>query len=62
MSVGKDLVGSGCGHSPAFTWSWGWGCNLRPPAYKARILKVKNGYTFSNYGSDMSVCRRIREY
>ena len=31
---------------PAFTWTWGWGCNLRPPEYKARVLKVKNGKLF----------------
>jgi hypothetical protein len=28
---------------PAFTWTWGRGCNLRCPEYKARVLIVKNG-------------------
>jgi hypothetical protein len=46
MSSVKDLVGSGCGPSPAFTWSWGWCCNWRPPEYKARVLNVKNGKRF----------------
>lgn len=45
MLSGKDLVGSGCGLSPAFTWSWGWCCKWRPE-YKARVLKVKNGKRF----------------